>query len=1258
MKKIWTIFCREFSVYFSSPIGYIYLIVFAWINAALFVPNFFTYPVADMRQMFFRLPYLLCILIPLITMRLWAEERKENTIEMLLTFPIESYKIVLGKFFAALCFFLLVLGCTLPIPIMLGALGRPDWGVVFSSYLGAFLLGSFFLSIGIFISGLARDQIVSAILSLGICFAFYLIGDEFIVRPLDGWAPELGTSLKNSLGIIPHYENFSRGLVSFLDILYFLVWSCLFLFLNAYFLDGRKRKYFSWMSTAAFTLCLGIGIAFNLLIADATFARMDWTEEKVHTVHQNTIDLLKNLNSPIRVTYYVSPRDQMPTHMKNLERDVLGKLEEIKIVSVGNFDYRVVHLNVSQLLQVMEEKRKKKKDSTFKPKDILEYTLYEQGIRPTPTEFQKGDETTSKWIYSSLAISYRDKKQKILERIIPADLSDFEYQLAKNIDRLTRETYLFQFQTKNEKLDLADHLNRKNLKALRKKFSDSGVSLSSRAKVLVHHKNQKWAIEDHPKYTIKSLGNMLAVYRGNQYVASIDERYRSRLNRGKIPLVLRQKCARKGNVFTPFAKLKILEKDQKWEISDRQKYYLKRRKDPKKKNDSIHVCIGKNPVAVVVACPTSVPLAYQVQLRQKAMILQRKRDFLQMRQQRLLQQKRRENLRGLLLSPERKKAYEKAFSELQKEMQTLNSNYKSLKNREMAWHDRPYSILIQKLKEEGYDVKEIQFSKNDPLPEEYDVLIILQPRLFSERQKWEIARALYSGKKVFLGLQNYVCLYGKDRGESPPEYCQEKPSVSDWLEHYGIYIDDRILMDSHYDSIPTAIGFETIRSEGREYRKPLVKYVNLPIHIRIQRENIHPENFITKKIHQLPYLWGSSFRLDLERISEEKLALTTLLRSSFQSCHIQSGGDWLEKMQRYMIRKEPPSKAGYAFDIDFAFQDFLNDLSIPKELKRAFFDQNESLSSSAWVEKQKFGWQIQDGNRLYLIYKAEKTLKVYKRFKKPLMLILEGQFPDVSMRFRAESLSFQKLDKLILKWRKGKDPLSRYIYKQLLSSSKKACEKYRQLFRYLNSQFSQTRGRLNLEGKRAFLRIQEIKKEIISELNRLLSDPNLYSKERFKGVSLDKETQKILQKKQNLFYLNKRLLHDAYPKILGKNIRPHWPATFALGSRKSPKKESPINALSPQKGKLTLIGSSVIFNNRYFPYTKHLFLNCIDSMALTGKLIELRSRNTIRREINPRPDEKTASFWKIFQFTILPILLLLFGGVFFFLRYLERKRLR
>ena len=219
MSNIRTIVRRDLGAYFTSPIGYIFIIVFLAISVGLYITSFFTFPQADMRSYFGNLPLMMCIFVPAITMRVWAEERKENTWELLLTFPMRAWELVIGKFLATFIFFAVTLACTFTVPLMLAWLGNPDDGAILGGYLGTLLLGAFFLSIGIFFSGFCRDQIVAFVVSLLACFAIFLLGTNFIASYLDDLLPGMPL-LSKLIGMVDHYNTFTRGVLELVDVVY------------------------------------------------------------------------------------------------------------------------------------------------------------------------------------------------------------------------------------------------------------------------------------------------------------------------------------------------------------------------------------------------------------------------------------------------------------------------------------------------------------------------------------------------------------------------------------------------------------------------------------------------------------------------------------------------------------------------------------------------------------------------------------------------------------------------------------------------------------------------------------------------------------------------------------------------------------------------------------------------------------------------------------------------------------------------------
>jgi ABC-2 type transport system permease protein len=240
MGNIKTIFRREFSAYFNSPIAYIFIIVFLVLNCGLFMTPFFLQGNADMRDFFGNLPLFLIFFIPAVTMRLWAEDKRSGTFELLMTLPMTAREVMLGKFFAAMAFYMVALLGTLPIPIMLSLLGNPDLGAIFSGYLGALLLGGLYMSVGIFASGLLRDQISAFILGMIACFLLFLMGIPGITATIDGWVGGLGSFLQGSVGLASHYQSLQRGVLQLSDLAYFLGLTAVFLALNAIWLDGRK----------------------------------------------------------------------------------------------------------------------------------------------------------------------------------------------------------------------------------------------------------------------------------------------------------------------------------------------------------------------------------------------------------------------------------------------------------------------------------------------------------------------------------------------------------------------------------------------------------------------------------------------------------------------------------------------------------------------------------------------------------------------------------------------------------------------------------------------------------------------------------------------------------------------------------------------------------------------------------------------------------------------------------------------------------
>jgi ABC-2 type transport system permease protein len=240
MKNALTIFKRELRSYFSSPVGYVFIIFYLLVSNAFFffVQDFFKQGQDSMRGFFAAMPWIFLFFVPAISMRLWAEEKKMGTVELLLTMPLKEWEVVLGKFLAAFAFLAIALLFTLTIPISLAYLGKPDMGVIVGSYVGALFLGSAYLAIGLYISSLTENQVVAFIISLTVIFVLLLIG----IAPV--WLNTLGSlvSFCDYVSLLSHFNNVTRGVIDSRDVVYYASVIVLFLYLNIKNIEARKWR--------------------------------------------------------------------------------------------------------------------------------------------------------------------------------------------------------------------------------------------------------------------------------------------------------------------------------------------------------------------------------------------------------------------------------------------------------------------------------------------------------------------------------------------------------------------------------------------------------------------------------------------------------------------------------------------------------------------------------------------------------------------------------------------------------------------------------------------------------------------------------------------------------------------------------------------------------------------------------------------------------------------------------------------------------
>lgn len=237
MKKAITIYRREMLAFFVSPVAYIVSCVFLAAAGYLFSITLFYTHEASLYGFFGNLKSVLLLVTPILTMRLLAEEKKSGTDELLFTSPLTNYDVILGKYFAAVTLYLIMLVFTIEFPIVLKMYSKPDMGPIYSGYLGIFLFGSAFISAGLFASSLTKNQIVAAIISFGLLLILWLISWATVLIPFE-WAKGILTSLS----LIEHYNNFEKGAIDLADIFYYLSFCFVFIFLTNQVMEAKKWK--------------------------------------------------------------------------------------------------------------------------------------------------------------------------------------------------------------------------------------------------------------------------------------------------------------------------------------------------------------------------------------------------------------------------------------------------------------------------------------------------------------------------------------------------------------------------------------------------------------------------------------------------------------------------------------------------------------------------------------------------------------------------------------------------------------------------------------------------------------------------------------------------------------------------------------------------------------------------------------------------------------------------------------------------------
>jgi ABC-2 type transport system permease protein len=238
------IFKRELAAYFQTPVAYVFLMVFLLASGAFtfYLGNYFGRGIADLQPFFQWHPWLYLFLVPAVSMRLWAEERKSGTIELLMTLPVAPWKLVLGKFLAAWAFLGIALLSTLPMWITVNYLGAPDNGVILTAYIGSLLMAGAYLAVGSAMSSLTSNQVIAFILAATVCLLFTLAGFSLVVTFIEGWMPQWLVEAIAALSFLTNFQDMITGVIEIRSVVYFASMILFWLFVTLLVLEHRRGK--------------------------------------------------------------------------------------------------------------------------------------------------------------------------------------------------------------------------------------------------------------------------------------------------------------------------------------------------------------------------------------------------------------------------------------------------------------------------------------------------------------------------------------------------------------------------------------------------------------------------------------------------------------------------------------------------------------------------------------------------------------------------------------------------------------------------------------------------------------------------------------------------------------------------------------------------------------------------------------------------------------------------------------------------------
>ncbi|MBI3074288.1 MAG: Gldg family protein [Deltaproteobacteria bacterium] len=424
MRQSWTIFKKEFRAYWASPIAYVVLVVFLLIEGYLFIDRLFLNNLATMRhflegtgEFLSGTPFIFVLLPPLIAMRLFAEEKKSGTIELLITLPVKDEEVVFGKFLASAAFLSIAVAILFIYTFIVAAIGDLDWGPAIGGYLGLFLMGLMYLAIGMMTSVWTKNQIVALVVALLISIALYALGTQDFLKDKPSW-----TAFATSVSSYAHFKSLARGVIDVRDILYYVTAIAICLFVTAASLGARNWERgwkTGWVAALSIVLIAANLVAFNMVVARAKPMRLDLTKNGSFTLSPASKKFFEKLEDQLTLRAYVTenmpaPLDRFVTYLKDV-------LEEFENASAGRVRVEIV--------EPKGEKERKEAEGA--------------GIRMGKAAVVRDDKQLSENVFMGLVMAYADKKETI--PWLPDEagndperpLQFLEYEIARRIKAMT-----------------------------------------------------------------------------------------------------------------------------------------------------------------------------------------------------------------------------------------------------------------------------------------------------------------------------------------------------------------------------------------------------------------------------------------------------------------------------------------------------------------------------------------------------------------------------------------------------------------------------------------------------------------------------------------------------------------------------------------------------------------------------------------------------------------------------------------------------